>query len=406
MGQNLPIAYIGLDNHKDFSEVTARSENNEIVLRRRLNHHDRQQMYQVMTQWPPNTPVILESSFGWGWMADALKDAGHDPHLANSRKVAAWRTARGLAKSNRIDADLLSELWPQQPHWWEVWMAPIDVRDQREILRYRMSLVQVQTMTKNRIHATLHRHGIVHGLSDLFGKKGMEFLRMLIEADEPLHESTRLTLEGFVKLLQQVRRQIAAVTRVIRRLVSKNPQAETWRKMPGISWILAYTIQSEIGDIGRFPDGDHLASYALLVPLANDSGLEDDGSPIGRHVGHAGRRTLKWAFIEAARGASRKSAFFRLVFDRHTNGGRKNRNRGRIAVARKLCVAGAACVKKGEAFLEVPPPRPGTVATALANTVVSQPRKEKSGGKKRKTCGRNSRSGLGQPDHPMVVAGI
>ncbi|MGA2584992.1 MAG: hypothetical protein ABSG31_17095 [Tepidisphaeraceae bacterium] len=42
-------------------------------------------------------------------------------------------------------------------HWWEVWLAPQEVRDQRELLRYRMALVRAQTQTKNRIHAILHR---------------------------------------------------------------------------------------------------------------------------------------------------------------------------------------------------------------------------------------------------------
>ncbi len=43
------------------------------------------------------------------------------------------------------------------------------MRDQRESLRYRMSLVKMQTSIKNRIHATLHRHGVLHEFSDLFG---------------------------------------------------------------------------------------------------------------------------------------------------------------------------------------------------------------------------------------------
>jgi transposase len=121
--------------------------------------------------------VILEGTFGWGWLGDELSAAGLDPHLANSKKVASWRDARGLAKSNRVDADLLSELWNQQPRWWEVWLAPAEVRGQREWFRYRMSLVKTQTTLKNRIHAVLHRHGIVNEHSDLFGVKGRLFLQ-------------------------------------------------------------------------------------------------------------------------------------------------------------------------------------------------------------------------------------
>jgi transposase len=390
-------------------------------LRQRLEHADRAGLRARLAQWPAGTPVILEGTFGWGWMADELSEAGHDPHLASSRKVAAWRAARGLAKSNKIDGDLLSELWPQQPRWWEVWLAPPEVRDQREMLRYRMALVGVQTMTKNRIHATLHRHGIVHRFSDLFGKQGREFLKRLARADELLRDSARLTLAGFLRLLEQVRKQIAAVTLELRKAVRRSEQAERWRKLPGIGWVLAYTIQAEVGDIARFRDGDRLASYSLLVPLADDSGDEEDGPPMGRHVGHAGRQTLKWAFIEAAHGAVRKSVFFRAAFDRRTQGGVKDKNRGYIAVARKLCVVGAACVKKGTPYSESAPPRPGSVPADAAPTTTRKTNKnqqsswtalheEKSTKKKsqasRGKSKRTSRPGLGQPDHPMAAAGL
>ena len=64
----------------------------------------------------------------------------------------------------------------QQPRWREVWPAPPAVRDQREWLRYRLALVRIQTGLKNRIHAVLHRHGIVHEFSDLFGRDGRRFV--------------------------------------------------------------------------------------------------------------------------------------------------------------------------------------------------------------------------------------
>jgi transposase len=414
MGSNGKVAHVGLDNHRNFSIATGRDADNQVVFRRRLDHHNRPVLRQELGRWPAGTPVVLEGSFGWGWMADELQEAGHVPHLASSRKMAKWREAHGVAKSNRIDADLLSELWPQQPRWWEVWLAPAEVRDQREVLRYRMALVRVQTMTKNRIHATLHRHGVLHPYSDLFGKGGWAFLAELTAEASPLRAAARQTLAGHLRLLRQLRQQIAAVTRQARQAVSRSPQGEAWRGLPGIGWVLAYTIQAEVGELSRFRDGDHLASYSLLVPRADDSGDEDGGPPLGRHVGHQGRLTLKWAFIEAAHGAVRKSRFFRALFDRHTDGGRRDKNRGYIAVARKLCVVGAACVRKGQPFREAPPPRPGVPASPdAAPAVPTAPAPKEKKGRSSKQCKRSTinhnrkpRPGLGQPDHPMAVAGL
>ena len=46
-------------------------------------------------------PIVLEGTFGWGWLSDELSDAGLEPHLASSAKVAGWRKARGIAEATR-----------------------------------------------------------------------------------------------------------------------------------------------------------------------------------------------------------------------------------------------------------------------------------------------------------------
>lgn len=374
------VSHIGCDLHKQFTIATARDARNRLLWRQRLDHRDRPKLLAQLEAWPRGTPVIFEASFGWGWFADAVQAAALEPHLASSRKVAAWRDARGLPKSNRVDADLLSELWGQQPRWWEVWLAPPKVRDQREWLRYRMALVRIQTGLKNRMHAVLHRHGVVHEFADLFGRDGRRFLSLLVGAnDVTLPESGRMTLKGQLQLLDQVRRQMAQATRVFRRTVQRNPITERLRRIPGIADVLAYTLVAEIGAIERFRNSKHLASYALLAPRADDSGEPEDGPPQGRHVGHVGRRTLKWAFIEAAHAAVRHGGRWRQKFDRCTEGGQRNRNRGYIAVARALAQVVDVVWRKEVAYTEEPPPRPGA-----------------------RRRSKRSRPGTGQPDDAMV----
>ncbi len=253
MERESTVTQMGADNHGKFSRVTARDAKGKIAWRQRLDHGDRQKLREQLKSWPTGVPVVLEGTFGWGWLSDELADAGLKPYLASSGKVAAWRKARGMAKSNRTDADLLSELWSQQPRWWEVWRAPVEVRDQREWLRYRMGLVAMQTQIKNRIHAVLHRHGILHEHSDLFGTAGRRFLNLLVAPkDITLRDSARMTMKGHLQMLDHVRRQIAEATREIRGQIKKDPAGERRRTIPGIAWILAYTLLAEIGRIDRF----------------------------------------------------------------------------------------------------------------------------------------------------------
>jgi transposase len=299
-------------------------------------------------------------------MSDELRDAKLDPHLSSGRKVAAWRAARNPAKSNKKDADLLSELWFERPRmeggvmkrWWEVWCVPPEVRDQREWLRYRMSLVATQTAVKNQVHATLHRHGIVQPFSDLFGTAGRKWLAELCQDEKSLmRPSGRKTMAGLLVVLVQLRRQITAATRQFRGSINRSTDVKRLTTLPGVSTVLAYTLAAEIGQIERFPSGRHLSRYSLLAPLSDDSGDERDGPPIGRHVGQAGRRTLKWAWIQAAHNAVRKSPRMKKIFDRYTDNGKYNRGRGYIVVAHQLCLIGYAMWKKQTDYHESPPPR-------------------------------------------------
>ena len=250
---------IGVDVHRRFSTVTARNAEGKIAWRQRLEHGDRRQLRRYLEDWPGGTPVILESSFGWEWMCEELEQAGLQPELASSRKVAAWRDARGMAKNNRTDADLLSELGRQTDRWWQVWLPPPEVRDRREWMRYRMSLVRLQTGLKNRVHAILHRHGILHDFADLFGAQGRRMLTRLANdaKNARLRESGRATLKGYLQLLDHLRRQIATVTRTIYRQLRKTPEARRLQGLPGVGPILAHTILAEVGDFRRFRSAKH-----------------------------------------------------------------------------------------------------------------------------------------------------
>lgn len=368
------VTQVGLDVHRKFSSASLRDATGKVIARERLGHLDRQKFRERIAQWPRGTPVILEATFGWGWLSDELQSLEMQPHLASSGKVAAWRDGRGMAKSNKVDADLLSELWNEKPrlkrgvmrHWWEVWLAPQEVRDQRELLRHRMALVQVQTQVKNRIHATLHRHGILTELTDLFGVQGRRFLGQLAEEDT-LRASGRQTLKEDLILLDAVRRLIARATRRFRATTKRSEIGRRLMTLPGVSTVLGYTLIAEIGRIERFASGRCLLQYSLLAPQSYDSGEDRDGKPIGRRLGHAGRKTLQWAFIQAAHSAVRKDPYFREIFNRRTHDGKQDRGRGYITVANRMCRIVYAMWKKNQDYQEIPPSRPGSAKERISS---------------------------------------
>ena len=355
------VACGGMDVHHKFSNVTFRNSAGNVVRRERLGHPERAQLRERIRRWPKGTPVVLEASFGWGWLSDLMAEAGLEVHLSNCYKVEQMRKARGLVKTNKQDADLTSLLPLEATNWWEVWRAPRDVRNRREQMRFRGDLVALQTGVKNRIHALFHRHGIFHEFSDVFNGKGRVFLTELcIKGSDYLSPQALDAFRGQILLLDHIRKQLAYVERILHRQLERAPLIRRLKTIDGFGLILSHVLAAEIGEIERFKNHKALASYSLLAPRANDTGEADpERSPLGRHLGTRGNKTLKWAFIEAAHGAVRHGGKWRAMFDRVTNAGKKDRSRGYIKVARELVKAVYVVWKKDVEYTDNPSRRPG-----------------------------------------------
>ena len=195
---------LGWDTHRKFSkvsllEMTAEGEI-QVKERVRLEHADRDTMRQWLRRVPKGTPVAIEAAFGWPWIADLLEEAELDPHLGHPPALKVL--AQHEAKSDRCDSDRLAkfQLRGILP---ESYLAPPEVRQVRERTRYRMALSGLRSAVKNRIHALLHRFGILHAYSDLFGKQGRQFLEQL-----QLPPASRAVLEGSLEAVSSINRKI------------------------------------------------------------------------------------------------------------------------------------------------------------------------------------------------------
>ena len=203
--------------------------------------------------------------------------------------------AKHEAKTDRCDGDRLGKfqlrgILPQS------YLAPPEVRQRRERTRYRMALVTLRTGVKNRIQAILHRLGILHTFSDLFGKAGRRFLETL-----PLPEGSARALRGYLDVMDILSLSIAEVERWMEENLEEDQIVRLLMTIPGIGLILAHVIRSEIGQIERFPTARHLASYDGLAPMSNDTA----GREGPRHCSAACNHVLRWALIEAVHGVQR-----------------------------------------------------------------------------------------------------
>ena len=79
--------------------------------------------------------MVLEATYGWYWAADELAAAGAEVHLAHPLGVRAFTYRR--VRNDQKDAGDLADLL-RMGRLAEAWIAPPEVRELRELTRYRI----------------------------------------------------------------------------------------------------------------------------------------------------------------------------------------------------------------------------------------------------------------------------
>jgi len=247
--------------------------------------------------------------------------------LAHPLKVKAIAEAK--IKTDKIDAKILAHLLccDLVP---EAYVPHKDTRTIKNVLRQRMFFVKLATMVKNRIHLIIDRHPEVKGQiepSDLFGKQGMEWLKIVAFPKED-----RRILNEELDLLGYLNKKIDSSSHWVVALGKDDSRVKLLMTIPGIGKFFALLIANEIDDVARFRNKNKLASYAGLIPSVHASA---DKIFYGRIVGH-GNKYLRWAFIEAVWPAIRKDLSLRGYYQSLKL--RKGSNQAKVAVARRLSV--------------------------------------------------------------------
>jgi transposase len=241
--------------------------------------------------------AVIESMTGARFVHDQLELHGFDVEIADAQKV------KGLAplacKTDRIDAWVLAEL-SRRDLVPAIWLPDPAVRAERERARFRLHLVRHRSSLKQRVHATLLTHGKPCPVSDLFGVRGRELLTSFA-----LPEPWSSDVEASLRLIDELEREIDTIERDLKTLGVDHRYVPLLTSIPGIAWVLAYTIAAEIGDIARFPSPRKLAGYSGLCPRVYQSGDSDRRGPLAKN----GPRYLRWALIEATAHASKHPAY-------------------------------------------------------------------------------------------------
>jgi transposase len=226
-------------------------------------------------------------------------------------------------------------------------VPPVDIRDLRDLTRYRRKLKGQVTSEKNRIHKILQDANIklTTYVSDLFGKSGLALLEAIVNGEVLDADSVKdmvfsqlkkkvpdliEALNGRVRAhhrfmigrhlehLRQVEEHIEFLQGEIDRLLEPyREEIDLLVTIPGIQEDAAASILAETGaDMSVFPSENHLASWATVCPGNNESAGKSRSSKTNK-----GNKGLKAVLCQVAWAASktkttRIAAFYSRIVKR------------------------------------------------------------------------------------------
>lgn len=329
------IRYAGLDVHKRVVEACLVDPQGNVVLRERFALNRRTLKAFAENRLQPGDRVALEATTNCWAVADALR-----PHVAEvvvSNPMATKAIAQAKVKTDKVDAHVLAQLL-RCAFLPRVWQPDEATRRLRELTARRSTLVSQRTMMRNRIHSVLAMR-LVEAPQRLFNAEGQDWL-----ARVELDAQARQLVDSDQRQLAFLQREIDALEAELARRGYHSDPAKLLMTLPSVDVTTAESLLAAWGDVRRFPDGDHAASYLGLVPSTKQSAHQCYHGPITKR----GNSQARWMLIEAAQHLDKHPGplghFFRRLMKK------KNRNVAVVAAARKLAAIGWRMLVTGEPY--------------------------------------------------------
>src|SRR5437588_4509249 len=157
----------------------------------------------------PNPEVAIEATDGWYWAVDVLEDLGATVRLVNPSGLGQSWEGRRVKNDYKDCRELIDRMRLHKLP--EAWIAPPELRELRELVRYRAKLVNIRTGLKAQVKAVLAKHCLKPPVNDLWvGKRGPAFLDELA-----LPDAYVISIESLRDLVGTVDREVAMLDRCI-----------------------------------------------------------------------------------------------------------------------------------------------------------------------------------------------
>jgi transposase len=253
--------YVGIDLHRHRSAIVRMAEDGQVLGVEQVVN-DPVEFTKAMAKAGPDPEVALEATYGWYWAADLLQETGAHVHLVHPLGLH-WDTRR-VKNDVRDSTELANRL--RRGDLPEAFIAPVDQRELRELVRYRAKLTSLRISAKAQIHAVMAKEGILPTLDDMFGPGGRQLIEQM-----PFEGAYRLRVNSLLELLDHYARELIVVEAELAHRLGRHPGYEAIQAIKGVGPIRAAIFVAEIGDVSRFPTARHRCSWAGLTPSHRES---------------------------------------------------------------------------------------------------------------------------------------
>jgi len=330
--------YTAFDLHANNSYGAIVGEQGQRVKRQRLAN-DPELVFQFLLPYKAEiVGVVVESTYNWYWLVDALMSEGYKVHLANTAGIQKYK---GLKHSDdQDDAFWLAEMLRLNilP---EGHIYPKEERPIRDLLRKRGHLVKLRTSLIISLQNIIDRNcGTRIKVNDVKRLKE-DMVAPFVAGNEDLALAGLVSKEAIDFLTVKIRTIESSVES---RIKLKEPYKHLLT-IPGIGKILSLTIMLETGAMDRFEKVGNYASYCRKVSTRWTSNDKKKGKGNKKN----GNKYLAWAFSEAAEFARRYDPQARAFYNRKLQ--KTNFMVAHSALAHKLARATYHVIKEQKPFM-------------------------------------------------------
>jgi transposase len=317
------VEHIGIDVHKNQSQVCILTADAELIEKRIRTDRDR---FTAALGSRPRAKILIEASTESEWVARCLEAHGHEVIVADPNYAPMYAHRSRRVKTDRRDARALAEACRIKAYR-KAHRAADDRRHVRGRLAIREALVQTRTKYISLVRALLRREGL-----RVRSGASSSFVARVGELEIPT--LLKREIAPILKLMGPLNRQIERANKDVEKIALQNPTMRRLCTVPGVGSITAVSFVATIDTPERFKTAHQVEAYLGLVPRELSSGEKQRKGRITK----AGNRRTRCLLVEAAwallRNRRAEVAPLRAWTERLA--ARRGRRVAVVALARKL----------------------------------------------------------------------